>query len=459
MSAAANTPPLVDSRDKIFLERLNDGMYDSVNKQIKERSTSLALLEYMGTKKRPATVFRGVDWAGNIVFNDGPGKNADELRGTIFGEIAEPVHGTMVSARGNHFEGNTSATFKPIDDKNKVKDVLVLRAPTLCEIKTSALWNNQRALLQDIVSVEKTKDDAFGWHPYYSVPFRSSTTENPREDMIAICTQKKYGIPTAAGVPSGTPPVTPQKAVRAKRTFFAEDGVVDSDDEEEVAEVRKRATPDAPDDSVKTPEFPGRAYLSWLDSFAVLIAPLAEKILLGAFYDPRLLEDFGGPSFNLTKAMLRQLDHRGPDNKLIPPWKNYSAFRPGTLIVATVSIHIYTFKVDGPDRDKDRKIFQLEAHTIRVLDESDFPVEKRRIHIPRHLVDQPSSDADFGVSAAGDSLTNFVFTPRKKRTVDAIEPETPGVDDDDMDLGGSSGDGASGSGGSPSKRRKSGLRR
>ncbi|KAK6967153.1 hypothetical protein R3P38DRAFT_3244622 [Favolaschia claudopus] len=445
MSAASltTTDPVdpVDPREKIFLERLADGVYDSVNKQIKERPTSLALLEYVGTKKRPATVFRGVDWANNIVFNDGPGKNAPEIRATMFGEIAEAVHGTMVSARGNHYEGNTSATFKPIDDKNKAKDVLVLRAPSLCGKETSGLWHNQRALLQDIISVEKSKDDASGWHPYYNVPFRSANTDNPREEMIAIYSQKKYGIPASAGGPASggaTPPTTPQKVVRAKRAVF-DDGEAESENEEEAAVNKGVNAPAAPTVS-QTVDVPG-----------------SDKVFLGAFYDPRLLEDYGGPLFRFTKSMLRQLDHRRPDNTLIPPWEHYSAFRPGTLVVATVSIHIYTFKSDGPDRDKDRKIFQLEAHTIRVLDESDFPVEKRRIYIPRHLVDQPSSGADYGVSAASDSLTNFVFTPRKKRSA----PVEPGPEDeDDMDLGGSSGDGASGSGsaGSPLKRRKGGRK-
>ncbi|KAK6984011.1 hypothetical protein R3P38DRAFT_3456331 [Favolaschia claudopus] len=426
--------PVDDPRDRIFLERLEDGMYDSVNKQIMERPTSLALLQYIGTKKRPATVYRGIDWAGNLVFNDGPGKNANEIRATMFGEIAEPVHGTMVSARGNHYEGNTSATFKPIDDKTKVKDVLVLRAPTLCGVTTSGLWHNQRALLQDIISTEKNQDEAFGWHPFYNTPFRSSTTDNPREDMIAIYTQKKYGVPTSAGAPGSagaTPPSTPQKAVRAKRAFVS-DGATDSDDEREPA-GSSGGVNDA--------------------AAAGLEVPGPEKIFLGAFYDPRLLEDFGGPSFKLVKARLRQLDHRGADNTLIPPWNHYSAFRPGSLIVATVSIHIYTFKAEGTDRDKDRKIFQIEAHTIRVLDESDFPVEKRLIHVPRHMVDQPSSSTggNTNTSSVADSLTNFVFTPRKKRVMSATDH------DEEMDggAGAGGGEGSGGDGGSPPKRRKS----
>ncbi|KAK6983814.1 hypothetical protein R3P38DRAFT_3333646 [Favolaschia claudopus] len=414
-------PPLVDSRDRIFLERLEDGMYASVNKQILERPTSLALLEYIGTKKRPATMFRGVDWANNLVFNDGPGKNANEIRATMFGEIAEPVHGTMVSARGNHYEGNTSSTFKPIDDKTKVKDVLVLRAPSLCGIETSGLWNNQRALLQDIIAVEKNQDAAFGWQPFYNVPFRSSTTDNPRDDMIAIYTQKKYGVPASAGAPASagsTPPSTPQKTVRSRRAFVPGGGL-DSDNE------------DGPGGSID-PISPG-------DRSNSIEVPGPEKIFLGAFYDPRLLEDFGGPSFQLVKARLRQLDHRGANNKLIPPWNHYSAFRPGSLIVATVSIHIYTFKAEGTDRDKDRKIFQIEAHTIRVLDESDFPVEKPFLSL---------------LLSAYHNIS-FVFTPRKKRVA------SPAGQDDEMDGGaggggeGSGGDAGGGDGGSPSKRRKS----
>ncbi|KAJ7893964.1 hypothetical protein B0H14DRAFT_3854465 [Mycena olivaceomarginata] len=101
----------------------------------------------------------------------------------------------------------------------------------------------------------------------------------------------------------------------------------------------------------------------------------ADQIKLGAFYDPRLRGLRRPPYFWLIDGMLKQLDIRDAQNKLIAPWNNYIALCPGSLILAIISIHMYTFKSEGNDCDRDRKFFQLNAHSIRVLDESDFPVE------------------------------------------------------------------------------------
>ncbi|KAJ7921034.1 hypothetical protein B0H13DRAFT_2318791 [Mycena leptocephala] len=235
---------------------------------------------------------------------------------------------TAISAKGNHYDSEHGEQFKPIDDKSKVKDVIVLRAPTMCSLDLQCFWDNQSAILQDIENTEIATDRAAGWNPSFRSCLRSTTTESPRKDIITIVTERKYGVPASAGAPRVAAPQTHKRLQGSGGT---------------------------------------------------------DQIKLGAFYDPRLLEDFGGPPyFRLVNGMLKQLDIRNAQNKLIAPWNNYIALRPGSLILAIVSIHMYTFKSEGNDRDRDRKFFQLNAHSIRVLDESDFPVEKRLPPRPTH---------------------------------------------------------------------------
>jgi hypothetical protein len=65
------------------------------------------------------------------------------------------------------------------------------------------------------------------------------------------------------------------------------------------------------------------------------------NIKLGAFYDPHLMPDYGGPFFNHTINKLTQLDIVDEEDQLIPPWKMYDALKPGTLILANCSLHCF----------------------------------------------------------------------------------------------------------------------
>ncbi|KAJ7924796.1 hypothetical protein B0H13DRAFT_2315127 [Mycena leptocephala] len=115
----------------------------------------------------------------------------------------------------------------------------------------------------------------------------------------------------------------------------------------------------------------------------------------------------------LASSRTMVLDIRDANNKLIPPWKQYKALRPGYLVLVLVTIHMYTFKDQGFDRNRDRKIVQLNAHTIRVLDESAFPVEKRTQPVLRTLVDGPSgSGGPFTPKKPGCGINDFVVTPK-----------------------------------------------
>jgi hypothetical protein len=91
-----------------------------------------------------------------------------------------------------------------------------------------------------------------------------------------------------------------------------------------------------------------------------------EDIRLGAHYEPSLLCDYGGPYFNHVKAKLVQLDVRDVANNLIPPWKFYDALKPGTLVLALVSLHCFVMTDDGGKERKERKVCYINHSTSRI---------------------------------------------------------------------------------------------
>jgi hypothetical protein len=54
----------------------------------------------------------------------------------------------------------------------------------------------------------------------------------------------------------------------------------------------------------------------------------ADDIKLDAYYDPRLLSDYGGPCFQHQKARLKQLDVCDVPGDLIPPWEHMMPSSP-----------------------------------------------------------------------------------------------------------------------------------
>jgi hypothetical protein len=84
--------------------------------------------------------------------------------------------------------------------------------------------------------------------------------------------------------------------------------------------------------------------------------PLGGEIRLGAFYDPGLLEDYGGAYFDHERAKLVQHDVRYKANQLIPPWEYYEALKPGTLVLILATLHCYIMQDDSGKDRKERKV-------------------------------------------------------------------------------------------------------
>ncbi|KAJ6455260.1 hypothetical protein C8R47DRAFT_1228286, partial [Mycena vitilis] len=109
-------------------------LYDSFANQIEAMGAeALANLEY------PEDITRHVEWSGNYKYL---GKDGNELRVSIVGEILGPSQGTMMRAQGNFFARNGD-NFQPVDDKTKIKDTIALGIPTCSTVRMHNTVVNQ----------------------------------------------------------------------------------------------------------------------------------------------------------------------------------------------------------------------------------------------------------------------------------------------------------------------------
>ena len=80
-------------------------------------------------------------------------------------------------------------------------------------------------------------------------------------------------------------------------------------------------------------------------------------VQLGAYYEPRLLHDYGGTIFNHSAAKLLQRNITDTNGSLIPPWDEYDKLRTGTVVLMKVT---FTVPV-GNTRRKVRLCFPSPA--------------------------------------------------------------------------------------------------
>jgi hypothetical protein len=141
-------------------------------------------------------------------------------------------------------------------------------------------------------------------------------------DLICVYWGPKYSVPGSAGV----------HGKRSRSSKSMKDAVSGK----RVLVERPQLAPAAATEVVVGVPIPTGA--SGLHAHLLLTYSLAD-ISLGAFYDPRLLPDYGGPIFRHKSARLVQRDIRNMNGDLIPPWKTYEELRPGTLVLMKVSFY------------------------------------------------------------------------------------------------------------------------
>ncbi|KAH7871981.1 uncharacterized protein C8R40DRAFT_1174053 [Lentinula edodes] len=333
-----------------FLRRLSsDGVYDRLAEAFSGMGTAAianadvndTFFQYTPNEMRPDCHY----------YRD---SESAEYSGNLFGEILGQAHGTFVGARGNHYPGPNAARPNQITDQSKARCSIAIGCPSFAPDRLKTIWHNQ---LCTFVGLRDSEMDS-------SISVKEivkSTTSGRGIDAITLTGGLMYTSPRRhrdmkSGECSELSTVVP---LYKKRPLPGQD--VDSSSSSVAATGVDQDT------------------LIWPSGMhCVLLVALCDHVLgndiyVGAEYDHRLMPDSGGRLFALKKAKLVQPDWRDISGSLITPWSNYASLRPGTLIIANVSIR--TFIVRGKaSRKPERKIFQALINHLQVVAESDVHV-------------------------------------------------------------------------------------
>ncbi|THU88130.1 hypothetical protein K435DRAFT_803750 [Dendrothele bispora CBS 962.96] len=253
-------------------------------------------------------------WGGHERFVNSKGQ---EFEAEFFGELSD---NTTCHAIGNYV--SQAGKFEPIKDEQKVKWCWQLQAPTGAPKRINATWHNQVATLFNIIEDPNATRQKM-W------VMRSDPEQDP--DIIVITTDQLYV--KNAGTASATP--SPSKMTKVT----ADDDDLDNDDSE-------RTMSDTAEN----------------ENSSEVVPPIVRKV--GDLFKPSVLPGYGGGWFDHSPSVkLQQLDIRDPQGDLIPPYDVWMWVKPGTLVFVKATLYVFNMGT--------RKIYQLNAKSIQVLDPSD----------------------------------------------------------------------------------------
>ncbi|KAF8073356.1 hypothetical protein FPV67DRAFT_1666127 [Lyophyllum atratum] len=299
-------------------ERQTSGLNDRIVELLLEARPGLLASAVPGTTFVASTNA----YTKHTVFNNHV--NEAPYHGLIFGQIASESDGTELRARGNHYLGGPDKLNK-IKNSSKPKDVFVLEAPTNGPEIQMTVFENQLVTLDEVVEKERANDESRPDKPIIKSWTKRRAGEK-ESNRLVVTMGPKYGMDTTTNAVAGS-----------KRS--------------------KKALPNEKDEGHKTAPEP---------------SPPFKAPQVGDLHDPTVLEDYGGELFDHSPSMkLVQLDVRGTDGQLIPPGEMYGKLRTGTLVLINASLHIFNMP------EANRKTFQLNCLSLRVLAESDLPVVPR----------------------------------------------------------------------------------
>ncbi|KAH7917804.1 hypothetical protein BV22DRAFT_1076604 [Leucogyrophana mollusca] len=365
---------------EVYTSRAQSGLYDSAVDQILElpHGTALAMSNYKDDFSRVTN-----NWSGNFSYQS-TGTTV-EHETILIGQLCHSSLGTKFSARGNHYPGTG---FNPnfIDDKSRIKFLFTLSVPTKATHRMHALWDNQIATLNEVIDADRTEPRLTARQTLSFKEWTDHSTEDKAlaPDLINILSGQIYVVPKGK---QSTDDPTAKRAKIAKTTIAKSANV-----EEASNPVLSDFDTDMHDGEVKPA----------LDGAIPTSPPVASLASPNDLFNPRVLPDYGGELFRHEKAMLRQLDMRDTDNNLVPPEAWYSTFTPGSLIMARVTMHAFSWE--------SRRIYQLHAHSIRLLDGSREDVEERLgSAIPNNASPATSSN-----TAASNAMSSFSLGKRDR---------------------------------------------
>ncbi|KAG1894299.1 uncharacterized protein F5891DRAFT_961758 [Suillus fuscotomentosus] len=272
--------------------------------------------------------------------------NGAEYETVLVGEILPRPCGTKFNVIGNHYLGTresyrygkltlTCLTLPNIiDDRTRVKGVFALGKPTQATEMMYITFGNQIATLDDIIQSDmeelkrQNKDvNVKEWTVH------AGTDQTGMPEYIPVNTEQLYVVP------KGT-----QQTIQGKRARVAKKTINDMSELGEGKAAKKDSVAGGSRDNTQETE-----------------------ITTNTFYDPTVLPDYGGDLFQHINAKLHQLDIRNVENEFIPPQDWYTSLKHGTLVMIRATLHTFNWK--------EHRVYQLNGHTIRVLDASKLEIE------------------------------------------------------------------------------------
>ncbi|TEB15909.1 hypothetical protein FA13DRAFT_1822811 [Coprinellus micaceus] len=260
----------------------------------------------------------------------------------LTGQVVSNHAGSQLTSSG-HYYINPYKETKPIRDGVTVRPAILLEAPWLAGMKHHHTFANQVAMLkqifkQDMEDCANPEEAEKFWSP--SIP--RDLKNNNNDPYIKIFFPSMYKVPRMTAEGSK---VTDEEI----KMFDLED--------DDTADQRSDTATESSHTASETDDEPQ--------------GPVVQR---GALYDPNLLPDFGGPLFQLEKAKLVQQEVYDVDDNLVALWDMYDKLRPGTLVLVNAKLFVWYTSTS-----EDRRAYQIVAEKVKVIDESDEPIEERDI--------------------------------------------------------------------------------
>ncbi|KAG0691706.1 hypothetical protein DFH29DRAFT_819128 [Suillus ampliporus] len=322
-----------------YAHRVDEGVYDNVIHQLMDLPKGV----YLGDATYRHTFKRDID-AHTSNFSYKCRDSPAEYETVLIGEILPRACGTKFSAIGNHYVG-AGMTPNVINDKARVKGIFVLGKPSQATEMMYITFENQVATLDDIIRTglkELRKKEKEVMIKEWTTHAGTDTSDIPEYIMVhtgqlyAVSTSIKpfFGHSNGSKILKGAQQTTQGKC----------------------AKITKRTLVKAGEDS----EGKSTESLTTRDTHEAVVTT-------NSFHEPNILPDYHGDLFQHEDAKLHQLDIRDVNNDLITPSNWYSELRQGTLVMIRAMLHAFNYKT--------RRVYQLNAHTIHVLDHSEVSVE------------------------------------------------------------------------------------
>ncbi|KAG1742351.1 uncharacterized protein EDB91DRAFT_1081514 [Suillus paluster] len=119
-------------------------------------------------------------------------------------------------------------------------------------------------------------------------------------------------------------------------------------------------------------------------------------ITTNSFYELNILPDYHGDLFQHKNTKLHQLNIRNIDNELVAPQDWYSKLQQGTLVMVRATLHAFNYE--------NWRVYQLNAHTICILDRSKMLAEPLCNPYKENKLDGPSEKSVTSAAMKGVKL-------------------------------------------------------